>query len=160
MNKKFLIFTISLILFFISSICLAAGTVTFAVARAPGSGFLKITATCTADAADGSYPVTQIPYVIAGRYLFSVNTYYGATGPTDNTDLEILADSNSGYDILNGSGTNQIDNAANNHFKPIVNDPTATASDTVMPVYDDLYVKITNNSVNSAIVTIVLKFIK
>lgn len=139
---------------------LAAGSCVVSPTSVQGSGFMQITVVCTADSTAATYPVTLIDYDLFGKYLFSVNTYFDAVTPaTNNTDLEIL-DSATGNDILNGAGLNQLDIAANTHFKPIVNDPTGTAKDTLMPVYTPLYIKITNNSVNSAIVRIVLKFIE
>ena len=145
----------------LQTIAWAAGACTFTHTSVDdGHRGLEVTVVCTADAGAASYPVTLMPYDAKGMYLFSVNTYFDAVTPaTDNSDLAIL-DAAAGKDILNGGGTNQVDIAANNHFKPIVNDPTGTASDTIMPVFTPLYVKLTGNAVNSAVVTIVLKFIE
>lgn len=92
---------------------------------------------------------------LSGYHLYMIATYYGATGPTDNTDLELPEHTPTGYDILYGGGLNKIANATNNSFQPFIN-----GSEAVMPIYGELYQKVSNNAVNAAIFTIVYKFIK
>ena len=92
---------------------------------------------------------------LSGYYLYMVATYYGATAPTDNTDLELLEHTSAGNDILYGGGTDKIDNAANNSFQPFLN-----GAESVMPIYGPLYQKVSNNAVNAATFTIVYKFVK
>jgi hypothetical protein len=211
-----------------------AGNCVFSPTSVQRSGFMQIEAVCTADSAAATWPIIEVPYKLGGKFLFSVNTYFGVTAPTANTDLQILdgqvytgthttganaaalVDSEApfpvdgliyglvvnvtdvsdgwitdndattvtatmgvptagtdddwdvgdvytitvGRDILNGNGANNIDAATNDHFKPIVNDAAAAAVDTLMPVFSTLYLKITGNSVNSAVTTIVMKFIQ
>jgi hypothetical protein len=97
---------------------------------------------------------------LSGYYLYQVAVYFGGTAPTDNSDLELLehdatASGAKGRDILYGAGANMIDAAANNNFKPWVN-----SAESAMPIYGTLYQKVSNNSVDTAIFTIVYKFIK
>ena len=159
MYKKIFAIMIFFVFFLGAPVCFAAEADPVWVVSQKGN-FTTVTVTLTADDADGSVTTRQIPYSnqIMGRLLFSVNTYYGATGPTDNTDLQIL-DAAAGDDVLNGAGTNMIDNAANRVFMPIVRDQNHVPVDTMMPITTPLWIKVTGNSVNSAIMKIVIKFI-
>jgi len=152
---KKLILTLLLIVW--ASSAIAAGTITFAYEEVDkrGKHWIQVTATCTADSGDASYPDTEIGIDVSGTYLMQVRTFFGGTGPTDNTDLYLKENSATGYDVLNAAGENRIDNAANNDFQPTI-DSDASA----VPIYGPLYIDIDNNSVNSAIVTIVLDFIQ
>jgi hypothetical protein len=86
---------------------------------------------------------------VNGWWLFKVNTQFGSTGPTDNTDLDIYrATGSSKTDILGGNGENCIDNATNNSIYP------ATST---QPLFGDDILVITSNLVNSAITRIVLE---
>jgi hypothetical protein len=152
---KKLILTTVFLAFAVSAF--AAGTITFADESATlnGKRHIQITATCTADSSDGSYPVTKISPTPDARWLDQIKTYYGGTGPDDDTDLYILQGSNSGYDILNGGGVDRIDNATNNTFRPVIDGvPQAVM------VFDEIWIKIINNTTNSAIVTIIMDFIE
>jgi hypothetical protein len=119
-------------------------------------GMATVTLTCTADSSDGSYPATALDLdFVDGFYLYEVRTSPGATGPTDASDFT-LTDS-AGLDILGGAGTNQLDNTTDLRFFPknsaggyayhAITDTTVTLT-------------ITNNSVNSAVTTITLIFVK
>lgn len=149
-------------LFVIAVICLipmfgfAAGTIEFAPASVTQSGFIQIQATCTADAADGSYPVEQIPYKLGGKFLHQIRVFPGATGPTADSDLYIPQHITTGYDLMNGAGENQIDNGTSDdrNFQPTIDSAPATVG-----VFGTLFIEITGNSVNSAVVVIVLDFI-
>lgn len=124
--------------------------------------WLQITAVMTADDATGAYAVEGIKdpggnvLNLKGYWLHQIRYYYGTTGATDNSDLELLEHSSTGKDILLGAGTNIIDNATNNVIQPYL---TGTTPGQV-PVFGPLYVKITNNIVNSAGVTLVFNFVK
>jgi hypothetical protein len=89
---------------------------------------------------------------LAGQYLYLVSVVPGATGPTDNTDLEILEGSATGPDILAGSGANMIDNTATNTFRPLSNAVAYSA-----PIMGSLFVKASANSVSGAAFTLTLR---
>ena len=142
----------------ISSVAFAAGTITFATygpGVRGGKGGVQIVATCTADASDASYPIKVLPTDMTGMYLNQVRVKFGGTAPTANSDLEILEHSSTGYDILNGAGSNLVDAVTNSDFQATINSVPSSVY-----VYGDLYIKITNNAVNSALTTIILDFIQ
>ena len=118
----------------------AAGTCTV-TQRAIGN-IRTITATCTADAADGSFPNTTLP-VIEGRLLALV-TNPGATAPQDEYDVTV--EDQHGHNVLQGVGANR--DTANTEKAAIVYSGTGTH-----PPVDDgdtLTLKIAGNNVNSA----------
>lgn len=147
-----LLFVLSVIMLMCEQ-AIAAGTVTSTELY---YGSLKtITFTCTADAADGSYPATALTTAqkkyVRGWWLSHVKIDPGATGPTDNSDLTLTVGS---FDILGGNGTDAIDNAVN-----CVLVPYGSGGDAQYPMTDDdLTINITNNSVNSAVTVITLVF--
>lgn len=153
-----------LILTLLLIVCLAApafaveGAITFKYEESNkgGAHWIQVTATCTAGSSDNLYPDTLIGISVAGTFLMQVRTFYGSTGSTDDTDLYLKQNSvNTGYDVLNGAGVDKIDNAGDNDFQP-----TIGGSATLVPIYGPLWIDIDNNSVNSAVVTIVMDFIK
>jgi hypothetical protein len=133
---------------------------TFVATRQDASnGWIQLDIVVTADSTH-SATTYKLPYSLGGRYLYSIETYYGATGPTDNTDITLLQHTSSGKDILNGAGTDKIDNAGNNFFQPrIGTDAAGAAVYGPIPVYGNLYLVISNQAVNSAVFTIRLNFI-
>lgn len=77
--------------------------------------------TCTADATPATSVATldaSMMEELGGMFLYSITTDPGATGPTDNSDLQI-ADSR-GVNIVTatGNGANVIDNSATNQLTP------------------------------------------
>jgi hypothetical protein len=95
---------------------------------------------------------------LAGYFLYQVVHDVGATGVTDNSDLSLLEHSSTGYDVLGGAGTNFLDNA---DATPLANTkPWLNGSESAMPIYGPLYIKIENNAVNSATGSIIFKFIR
>lgn len=127
--------------------------------------WLEITAIVTC-AANGSFTTVPLyedetdetntaPAKTAGFFLHSVSTYFGATPPTDNSDLELLEHSATGYDVLVGAGSNIIDNAANNFATTLI----GTIPHPV-PIFGTLYMKITQAAAATAnaTFTIVFKF--
>ncbi len=137
------------------------GTITGTIERfeVGGRPSAKIILTCTADADAASYPATVIntleniaKYDIRGMFLSEVKTIPGSTGPTDDTDFTITDEY--GVDILGSRGTNAIDNATKNHI-------VAGVASNYQPalITGNLTLTITNNSVKSAVVTIVLNLI-
>ena len=160
MKKIFLFFSIFWLLFCLSEFAFGAGSdISFAarvdVVTHTGARWVEFTATCTADDTDGTYPDTQIPGDLRGYKLYSVGTYPGGTGPTADSDLTITEGSASGEDILGGAGVDQIDTSTDNVFKPLVG---STGVD--VPIYRSSWIQIDNNSVNDAVVVIILKFIQ
>jgi hypothetical protein len=131
----------------------AASTNTYILHDAGTIKQLRITITC--DTTPGTPTITKIPYNFRGYILTSVETYYGSTAFTDNSDLYILQHSTTGKDILNGAGVDKLDNATNNTFKPYIGGNEAFAL-----VVGDLYTTFANNAVNSSSVEVVLNFLK
>jgi hypothetical protein len=111
----------------------------------------KVVFTCTADAANGSYPATAISAPIEGR-LIQLITDPGSTAPTDNYDIT-LVDAN-GLDVLQGVGANR--DTANTEAAAVVF--TSTSVNPVVDESDTLTLTIANNSVNSATITITLVY--
>lgn len=54
---------------------------------------------------------------LAGWFLWKIETFYGGTGPTDNSDLYIWSTEDRS-DILGNQGLNMIDNATDNVIYP------------------------------------------
>jgi len=150
-----------------------AGTIALTVrnyGRIEGERWIKeLVWTCTADAADGSYPVVSTDdQTLAGKTGKSARTFTkeivgwtlhriavnpGATGPTANSDFTLL-DKDS-VDLLDGNGTDLIQNATSKASYPQINGLPAQE-----PITGALTVTITNNSVNSAVIVITLKLVK
>ena len=157
MKRLLVLFIVLAVLVCSSSAWAVASTMTFTKVEAytPTGKWIKITAVCTADSLAATWTDVVIPYDITGRYLYSVSTYFGATAPTADTDLTLTAGSATGEDILHGAGVDRIDAVTNNSFKPYID-----AAASPMPIYENLYINIDNNAVNSAVVTIVFRFIQ
>jgi len=116
----------------------------------------QVRAVMTCGAGSGVFTATMIPYNMRGLHLHSVRYTFSATTPvTDNSDLTLNEHSTAGVDILGGGGTNNLDIAANSLFAPLIGTTVVTA-----PVFGDLYITPTGNSVNAAIVTLDFNFIK
>ena len=120
-----------------------AGTVTQSNTHRGNIGV--ITLTCTADAADGSFPATALTTKISGRIL-ALETNPGATAPTANYDIT-LVDAES-YDVLQSLGLNR--HTSNTERVSIVYSGTAVSPESA--ITDTWTWTIANNSVNSAIV--------
>jgi hypothetical protein len=102
----------------------------------------------TADAANGSVPDTVIP-TIEGR-LLALITNPGATAPTDNYDIT-LEDAD-GIDRLQGVGANR--DTANSEQAPIVY--ASTSIHPSVSLEETLTLKVANNAVNSALISIAI----
>lgn len=87
---------------------------------------------------------------MGGWWILEVSTLYGATGPTDNTDLYLYrATGTNRIDVLGGNGENKIDNATDNTFNP--------ATTTRPLIGDELFtIPAGTNIVNNATVQIVM----
>ena len=128
---------------------LAAGTITQSHAR---TGHVrKVVFTCTADAADGSFPATAISIPIEGRLLALV-TNPGATAPTDNYDITLV--NQHGYDVLQAVGANR--DTATTETAVVVY--TGTGTHPAVDEGDTLTLTIANNAVNSAGIVIELYY--
>lgn len=127
----------------------AAGTIT--QAHNTTGNIRKITFTCTADAADGSFPSTVLTAKIEGR-LIALETDPGSTAPTDNYDIAIT--NGAGADVLQGLGANR--DTANTETAQIV--VSGTSLRPTVDESDVLTLSVTNNAVNSATVVIVLYY--
>lgn len=89
----------------------------------------------------------RIP-TVAGWWLLEVSTLFGATAPTDNSDLYLYrAIGTNKVDVLGGNGENKIDNATNNTFTPAT---------TTRPLLGTELLSMSNNAVNNATFTLVL----
>jgi hypothetical protein len=117
----------------------------------------KLVLTCTADAADHSYPVTvlntlQNDYLLLGKQLYSIKCIPGTTGPTTGTSITITDEY--GVDLLGGKGSGLIHNSNKTWalFGPAGSVVSALVTGT-------LTATITGNSVNSAVITIVIELI-
>ena len=110
-----------------------------------------ITLTCTADASDASFPDTALVTKFSGELIRMV-TNPGGTGPTNLYDIAL--DDADGIDVLYGAGDNLL--IATTEEKWLAAHSTAAnkgyLQNPVISVEDVLTWKITNNSVNSAVV--------
>ena len=121
-----------------------AGTVVETITS--GHGRIEIiTLTCTADAADGSYPATALTNKFSGQIL-QVETDPGSPAPTASYDI-VLTNAGS-YDVIQGLGANR--HTSNTETVNVVFSGTGTHP--MVHVSDTLTWTITNNSVNSAVV--------
>ena len=103
--KKLLIIILLLVL--PTSVFAAGACVLTQTGSQPGASKMWRQYTCTADAADG----TVAAYTVTGfydYYIYSVETWPGATAPTDASDFTLL-DAVTGEDLLGGNGTDAID---------------------------------------------------
>jgi len=110
-----------------------------------------ITLTCTADAADGSFPATALLAGISGKIVrLVVNP--GSPAPTDLYDLTL--DDEDGFDVLQGLGANLLTATAEDKSVVLSGTeihPHVTRSNT-------LTATLTNNSTNSAVTVIKIYF--
>lgn len=126
----------------------------------------ELALTCTAGAAGDAnahlFPATVIntlavdsdgnSFDIRGLKLYSVKAYPGATAPTDATDATITDEF--GIDLLGGKGANLIDASSKTWIM-------AGPPDSYMPalIMGDITLTISNNSVDSAVTTIILELV-
>lgn len=149
---------------------MSLGTITGVLTRistkAGRPSMAKLVLICTAGAAGDAnahlFPATVInplavdangnSFDIRGFKLYSVKAYPGATAPTDATDLTITDEH--GVDLLGGKGADAID-ATSKTWIPV------GPADYALPalITGNITVNITNNSVDSAITTLVLELV-
>lgn len=112
----------------------------------------KVSLTFTADASDGSVPVTSV--TLRG-FLAKVLTNPGSTAPTSNYDIRLTDPDDSNFDALSAALDNRHTTSTEQVYPLIAGSPgTVTA---VRPFLNGVYaVSISGNSVNSATGLIVL----
>ena len=167
--KKSLIFTIFCVLVLVNSYAFATvGTCTQALSdttdvETKAVVFKTLTFVCTADVSAGTYPSTVVnsanmTELLGGWFLMTGSSLNGATGPTASSVIKLTTTTEG--DILGGAGKTATAATAglDSKFKPIVD--TVYLVSGVVPITSGLTLAITGNSVNSAVVTLVFKFIK
>jgi hypothetical protein len=158
MKKYLAVIAVAVMLALAGSPALAAGTCTQALESLPGSiqSYVRVlTFTCTADSAAATYPETAVSSAIlddiTGWYIYYVETKPGTTQPTDNYDI-VIEDAG-GMDLMGGTLANRDTLNKERAFPKV---------DTANALYGGSYIvgattlKITNNAVNSAQVTVKL----
>lgn len=122
----------------------------------------KLVLTCTGDSSNGSFPATVLnplaqdsdgtSFDIRGLQLYSMKVIPGSTGPTADSDVTITDEY--GVDLMGGKGTDLLKNSAKSWalFGPSGYSVSAL-------ITGNITITITNNSVNSAVITIVLELI-
>lgn len=111
---------------------------------------------CIGDASDGTIPDTDLCALsgytfgsIQGWGIWFVETLFGATAPTDNSDL--LVKSAYGGDLLGGAGINAIKAAANAVIWPLI---------PVVPIGKSCIVSVDGQEVHDAIYTLVFHLVR
>ena len=143
---------------------MAKGTITGVLTRVPTTldqpkvAVLVLTCTAGTDGDAGTYPATVMNalakdsnsnlFDIRGMKIYSVKAYPGTTAPTDATDLTLTDEY--GIDLLGGKGADLID-ATTKTFIP--SGPGAFAQPAL--ITGNVTINITNNSVASAVTTII-----
>lgn len=138
---------------FLYGVGFAASATVYTLEDQGGVKQVKAITTCTAGTS--TFTTQAIPFNLRGCRLHSIRYLYGATGPTDNSDLVLNEHSATGPDILGGAGVDIIDNATNNYAAPILG-----STGTEAPIYGELYPVMNNNSVNAATFTIYYNFVE
>ena len=134
-----------------------AGTVTLYSDKMYGEN-REVVIACVGDASDGTIPDTDLCALtgysyghgtIRGWGLWLVETMFGATAPTDLSDLYI--ETEDGNDLLAGAGVNNIKAAANAAIWPLI---------PVVPIGAKLTIDVDNQAVNSATYKIKLHLVR
>ena len=160
MNKLSKLLLALALVFALTAPLYAAGTCVETVTALPT--VREVSFVCTADSSAATYPSTLFSpsamSQILGWYLMTGSCLNGATGPTASTEFTLSTTRES--DILGGSGKSPSVTTAGvaSKFSPITDTVYATSG--LVPVTDNLTLASTGNAVNSAIVTLVFKFVK
>lgn len=136
-----------------------AGTITLSYQNISPK-IIEVTAVCTADAGDNSFPATVVTprpssnpgMDLVGWYLYAVHAKPGSTAPTDASDLTVT--NLDGLDLLGGRGTDLLDATS---ITSCAAGSTVTAMP--MPITGPVTLNLSNNSIASAIVTLKLLFV-
>lgn len=123
-----------------------AGTITSAYPEATRDGVRRVVLTCTADAADGSFPEFDLTG-LEGT-LLAVQTNPGATAPTDNYDVTLV--DGDGLDRFNGVGLNR---------DTTTSERVVISGAPFVAIGEALTLTITGNSVNSAVIVITIYYV-
>ena len=127
-----------------------AGTITQTGPINTGVGISIITLSCTADSSDGSYPATNLTAIYG--YIYQVVTDPGSTAPTDDYDITLV--DTDGCDIMGGTLANR-DTSNSEQAMPLVGEAYGPRF-----INGVLTCNISNNSVNSATITIKIYIVK
>jgi len=149
-----------LLVVFVTVTAHGAGTVTVTGPTKVHNTQYVVVFTCTADAADGSYPQTDINQDYArmlndleGFWLSHVKvTPDATTAPVDDSDLALTV---GGTDILGGNGVDIVDNAVDGYCVPYGSSNDAQYP---MTVGHNMKLVITGNTTNSAVTVVTLVF--
>jgi hypothetical protein len=132
------------------------------------SGIYTITYTCTADAADGSYPATTLTYLDAsgtsqtllsffrGWHLYRIRINPGVTAPTADYDATITEESGD----VTGGALADLSATVTEFRVPSIASAGTSAGIGAVTMADTWTLNLSNNSVNSAITVITLFFSK
>jgi hypothetical protein len=127
----------------------------------PGSKDHRLSMTCTFDTTPGTavaaFPSTIQAVINKGAYVYQFTIKPGATGPTDNSDLQILDASGATIIAAAGNGANVIDNATVTSV--IYGDGPTAGSTNHAPKGDGeaWTTTVTNNAVNSSSFKLIMK---
>ena len=124
-----------------------------------GEGRYRLSVTCTHDTTPGTaedaVPTSLMSFINRG-YIYMMRITPGATGPTDNSDLQIQ--DASGFDVVvaAGNGANVIDNATDTRF--FLPDGATPGTDNYFVMGDGQAwtITVTNNDVNNSSWTLVM----
>ena len=165
--KKLFILAVTLVtVFMFSSVSFAAMTcVDDGRSSAGGSdATVRLSVTCTFDTTPGTavaaIPASVMKYINDARYVYTFKTIPGATGPTDNSDLQILDSDSIVILSASGNGANVIDNTAINSI--IYGDGPTAGSTNHYPAGDTMTwtITVTNNAVNNSSFTLIMQAVK
>ena len=124
----------------------------------------RIYVTCTFDTTPGTavddMPDNAQALLNNGWYAYRFSTIPGSTGPTDNSDLQILDGDDITILSAAGNGADVIDNAT---ITPVIlGDGVTAGSDNFFPLGDGSpwEITVTNNAVNSSLFTLVIQAIR
>jgi hypothetical protein len=164
--KKYL-FALLVVMLLSPGLALAVGTCTQAVADKASSTnptVKTLTFVCTADASAGTYPATAVTDAnmakLYGWTLISGSWLNGATGATANSTVTLSTTAEG--DVLGGAGKGPTAATAGlaSKFKPLVDTTYLVAGPVPTSGAMTLQVTQAGSAVNSAIATLVFKFIK
>jgi hypothetical protein len=153
--KIFKIITLAILLLCIPVVSFGAGSCTQAGETVgTNSGMKTITFTCTADASNGSFPATNLSTdnttFISGYYLIMAVTKPGSPAPTNLWGATVT--SANGTDVMGGNMASQS-SSLNKQQVPQIGTVYGPR-----PINSALTLNITGNSVNSAVITVLLYF--
>ena len=127
----------------------------------PGSKDYRLSMTCTFNTTPGTavaaFPATIQAIIDKGLYVYQFTTKPGSTGPTDNSDLQILDASAATILAAAGNGANVVDNATVTSV--IYGDGPTAGSTNHNPKGDGeaWTITVTNNAVNNSSFKLIMK---